>query len=113
MTYQPANQASNVKTFLSGTKLQLANNTALSYDADGEYTGTLTENGRTTGQYNKWDATLEGNFFGPKAEETAGAVIMEKNGHEKDNGLVGGFAAEETSFGEVTKVTGCINGKCK
>ena len=96
MTYQPATQASNVKTFLSGTKLQLANDTALSFGADGEYTGTLTENGGATGQNNKWDATLEGNFFGPKAEETAGAVIMEKNGHKKDNALVGGFAAEYT-----------------
>ena len=95
MTYQPATQASNVKTFLSGTKLQLANNTALSYDADGEYTGTLTENGGATGQNNKWDATLEGNFFGSEAQETAGAVIMEKNGHKKDNALVGGFAAEK------------------
>ena len=101
MTYQPANQASNVKTFLSGTKLQLANNTALSYDADGEYTGTLTENGGATGQNNKWDATLEGNFFGPRAEETAGAVIMEKNGHEKDNALVGGFATEKDDFADI------------
>ena len=92
MTSQPGLQAGNIKSFLPGTKLQLANNTALSYDADGEYTGTLTENGETAGQNNKWDAALEGNFFGPEAQETVGVVTMYKN---EDNVLVGGFAADK------------------
>ena len=98
MTYTQS-KTNRVKSFLSGTKLQLANNTALSYGADGEYKGTLTENGGATGQNDKWDTTLEGNFFGPKAQETAGVITMQKNGHTKDNDLIGGFAAEKDNKG--------------
>ncbi len=85
----------NDTPFISNSaKLQLQGGNAIKYDNTGVYTGTLTEGGGSAGQSGKWDAQFEGNFFGPNAEETAGAVTMSKNG-DPFSMMIGGYAAEK------------------